>query len=287
MNVKENMEVLSYELAETDDAGGIIPDIEYFYKLVMQIKKVNRKYLSNHYLNEYVWAEAISRGDVTYQYKKNEYLNLWWKKEHFRRLSYFIANPYHYKVDDDPMTSVCDVICKGSDLEDACRMLSNAGMTQYAVYEKWVNKNVVLSDLHSGNDLQIVDEDDGEIFIDKLYQYFDKLSDLLPDEKEVDKFVKEKHFIGVHNKCDNMLVAGIIYTKQGSVIKEEFIFVTAGCRGMGIGKLLISTLYQRYADEKVRGTAWIRVDNLESIALHRACYYEKQNQYKVTFIKKK
>lgn len=264
----------------------VIPDIEFFYELVMQIKKANRKYLTNYYLNESIWAEAISQGDVTYQYKENEYLNLWWRKEHFSRLYYFIADPCHYEVDNDAMTCVCDVICKEPDLEDVCRMLSNAGMDQYAVYEKWVSKNPALLDLHSRGNLQVIDEDDGGIFIEKLYLHFDELSDLLPDEKEMDKFIKEKHFIGVHNTCDNALVAGIVYTKQGSVITEEFLFVIDNYRGMGISKLLYNTLYQKYADEKVRYTAWIRMNNLECATLHHAYKYEKQNQFKVTFLKK-
>lgn len=271
--------------SETGYESGIMPDIAYFYDLVLQIKKAERNYLSNYYLDGSVWAEAIRRGEVMYQYRKDGYLNLWWEKEHFRRQYYFIADPCHYKVDADPMTIVCDVICRSSDLEETCRILSDAGMNQYAVYEKWMGKNIKFSKPCSREDLRVVDEDDGRIFIDRLYLYFDRLSDMLPEKRDVDQFIREKHFIGVHNECDDRPVAGIVYTKRGCVITEEFLFVTENYRGMGISGMLYNTLYQKYADEELRYVAWIRTNNLESTNIHYNYKYSRQDQFKVTFIK--
>lgn len=185
----------------------------------------------------------------------------------------------------DDLCAVCDAFCKESDMSTVYNVLSRGGMRQYAVYQKWICRAPVLSELKQNDNLQVVVEDDGQTFIDALYLYFDELSDLLPDEDEIDGFIQNRHFIGVHDISNNMLVAGMVYTKQGFVIEEEFVFVTIDYQGKGIGKLLHNLLYQKYADEKIKYIAWVRADNEESIGLHRSYNYEEQDQFKVTFLK--
>lgn len=262
-------------------------DIELFYEMVSKIKKVNRKYLSNYFLPEPVFLKAIQQEDVTYFYKENEYLNLWWKKENFKRLYYFIADPCYYKMENDCSRCVCDVIGRHIRLADAHETLISAGMHKYAVYNKWVCNKQVHLNLKIQDGYRIVDEDDGNLYIDSLNLYFDKLSDLLPDQNEMDKFIKDMHFIGIHDIYSDVLVAGMVYSKEGCAITEKYLFVTSGCRRQGMGKILHNTLYKKYAGEEVKYIAWIREDNFESINLHKVYNYRKQDLMKITFLKTK
>ena len=261
--------------------------MECFYDLVMRIKKANKKYLSNFYLREEALKDAVDYGKVNYVYKNNGYLNLWLQKDSFKRLYYFIADRNHYEVEESGGVCVCDVVCKKSDPAAVCRILSEAGMEWYAAYGKWVCKAPVLSDIRLSNHLRVVDEDDGRAFTDALYLYFDELSDLLPEKDRLDEFVRSRHFIGVRTLDEGMLVAGMVYTKRGCIVTEEFIFVMPDYQGMGISKLLHNMLYRKYAGEKARYTAWIRTDNRKSIQLHSAYHYTRQDQYKVTFLRGK
>ena len=262
-----------------------ITDIKHFYEMVSQIKKANRKYLSNFFLREPVFLKAIQQGDVTYVYKENEYLNLWWKKENFKRLYYFIADPCYYKIENDCSWCVCDFVGRPIHLAEVCETLRNAGMHRHAAYNRWVCDNPVHSNSKMHDDFRIVDEDDGNLFINALNLYFDKLSDLLPDQNETDEFIRDMHFIGIHDIYSDALVAGMVYSKEGCVITEKFLFAASGCRRQGMGRMLHNTLYKKYAGEKIKCIAWIRENNLESINLHKAYNYEKQNLMKITFLK--
>lgn len=274
------------EISSNSEWGGVIPDIEYFYELMAQIKKADRKYLFNYYLSESVLAKAIAQAEITYVYKEKEYLNLWWQKEHFKRQYYFIADAKHYKVHCNSALCVCDTVCREKDMPKFCELLSNAGMNKYAVYRKWVCTSPILPELYICDDLQIVDDDDAEQFADGLLLYFDKLSDMLPDKQEWEEFIKSRSFIGVHDMRSKMLVAGMVYEKRGCVVIEEFVFVHSGYRGQGISKHLHNALYQKYAAEKIKYTAWIREDNLKSRNLHSHYNYRKQDLFKITFLKK-
>lgn len=265
--------------------GGVMPDIEYFYELVSWVRTADRKYLSNYYfLQNTLLSKAIEQAEITYHYREKEYLVLWYQKEQFKRMYYFIADAGHYKISNDSdEIYVCDIICRDPDSSEAGRILSRAGMRKHAVYMKWLCRSPVYLNMQSPSDLQIVYEDDGDLFKEKLYLYFDELSDLLPDKREWDTFLKEKHFIGVHDIDRGALAAGMVYSKSGSVITEDFIFVTPAYQGKGISKLLHYALYEKYAADKVRYIAWIRTDNIKSIGLHSFFKYQRQEQFKITF----
>lgn len=265
---------------------GTLLDIEQFYELVAQIKKVNRKYLSNYYLSESALLKIIGQEDVTFVYKEKEYLNLWWKKEHFRKLYYFIANPDQYLIDSDFFVCVCDVIGKEMDLLASEKVLMGAGMFKYAVYSKWVCQDTIILLTKNRDHFEVIYGDEGSLFIDKLYLYFDIFSDLLPDQNEVDEFLKNKHFIGIYDKHKKTLVAGLVYDRHGCVVTEEFVFVVPDYRGQGISKLLHNALYEKYSGESIKYVAWIREDNVTSINLHRAYNYQKQNYLKTTFLRR-
>lgn len=265
--------------------GGVIPDIEYLYELIDEIKKINKKYLSNYYLEQSAFSKAIEENGVEYTYKKKEYLNIWIQKEDFKKLYYFIANPYQYKINNDAIINVCDVVCKISDERNLSKIFLNAGMYQYATYMKWVCDSPVLQEQRLHNYLQIIEKDNGNLFKSALYTYFDKYSDSLPDLNEWDEFIKNKCFIGIYDIDKKAAVAGMVYSKRGSVITEDFVFVVSNYRGQGLSKILHNNLYEKYSVEKIKYIAWIRVDNYESINLHSGYCYKKQNLFKITFIK--
>ncbi len=265
--------------------GGVIPDVEFFYELLDQVKRANRKYLSNYFPDQDVLLKAVEENGAIYVYKKNEYLNIWLQKKYFKRMYYFIADPSYYKVSDDVAVDICDVFCKNFDEVTENRILLHAGMRKYATYVKWICNTPVLVDSKSWDDLQMVEEDDGNLFKSNLYRYFDKFSDLLPDENEWDDFVVNKHFIGIHDIYRDVLAAGMVYSKRGAVITEDYVFVISDYRGRGLSKVLHNTLYEKYSSEKIRYIAWIRADNQKSINLHKNYGYKKQNQLKYTFIK--
>ncbi len=277
--------MLSWAEIRGDSEWGVMPDIEYFYELAARVKKTNRKCWSNYYLSESVLSGAVERAEMTYVYKDKEYLNLWQQKEHFKRLYYFAADLQNYRVSSDSAICVSDTVCREDRIPSVCELSANAGMVKYAVYRKWICWNPHLLNIDSCDNLQIVDDDKGELFIEELQLYFDELSDMLPDKSERSEFIRSRNFIGVHSRQNQALVAGMVYVKQGNVITEEFIFVHSDYRRQGIGKWIHNVLYQKYSNEKIKYIAWIRTDNLESSSLHSKYHYEKQDLFKITFLK--
>lgn len=273
------------ELIENNQEGGVMPDIDYFYAIENEIKKANRKYLSNCYLEQDELSKLIENGSVRYVYRKNEYINLWIRKERFDMLYYFVAGSTHYTFRDDASVIVCNVLFRNAARDIDFQLLQDAGMRKYAVYEKWACNSPAFSKIEKRDNLWIVEEDNGDLFYEKLCTYFDALSDELPEKNAWESFKAGRHFIGLYDGVNNELIGGIVYLKKESMILEDFIFVAPAYRNMGLGKLLHSTLYQMYASEQMKYIAWIRVDNVQSIKLHSAYQYKKQKQVKVTFIK--
>lgn len=263
----------------------LLTDVECFYYLVTRLKRTSRKLLSNYYMSVSALEEAVRQGKFTYDYKENAFLNLWHRNGCFERLYFFIAAPEDYEIPERFAMSVCDIICRVDDQSRICSVLCGSGMLEYAEYAKWVCRNPILLDLPEQTDLVVITDDDGNLFLESLYQYFDIWSDMLPERAEMDTFTKKKHFIGVHEQNENVLVGGLIYTKQEYGVTEEYLFVLPGYRGRGISKLLHNTLYRKYQGKNVKYTAWIRNDNQVSINLHSNYQYEKQNQLKITFLK--
>ena len=264
-------------------AGKIMPDMEHFYELLTQVKKANRRYMTNCYLNRDVLTRAVEQREITYVYREGEFLNLWWRREDFKRLYYFIADTSRYEAGSG--YSVCDMVCKGGELAAVCRVLTSGGLKPFASYGKWVCESPAVTGVYSRDDVRIRDGDDGRLFMDSLNLYFDKRTDLLPDAEEQETFIREKEFIGVYDKCRDRLRAGMVYTKRESAVTEDFVFVVPDFRGQGLSRLLHNTVYKKYAHEKVRYTAWIGENNERSIALHKSCNYKKQDQLKVTFLR--
>lgn len=251
----------------------------------MQLKKINKRQLTNYYLSEKKILEKISQKKVRYCYKKNEYLNIWLKQKNFERLYYFIAYPNSYDINTEEELCVCDVICRESDKEAICQILHTAGMRKYSEYMKWICSTPIVSNVGKPKQLYVIDNDDGIIFINDLYIYFDELSDLLPEENDLDDFIENKYFIGVHDIRNDTLAGGLVYTKQKYTVTEEYLYVTPAYRGQGISKLLHKVLYQKYYNSELKYIAWIRNNNLISINLHSYYNYQKQNQLKITFLK--
>ncbi len=274
---------LSWVVVRENFEGGGITDLEYFYELVAKIKKANRKQVSNYYLAESVLEEAIKRGIITYGYEEGAYLNIYWEKELYKKLYYFIADLKKYKMDVRKSMCVCDVICKESDKDELSCMMTSAGAHEYAAYSKWICRNPILREPLNRQQLKIFDGGPMDGGIDGLYSCFDRICDMLPDKEELDAFIESRNFIGVYDK--EVCVGGLVYAKQGYAITEEFVFVVPRYRGKGISKLLHNVLYQKYYGEKIKYIAWIRNDNHISIKLHEGYNYKKQSQLKITFVK--
>lgn len=263
----------------------LLTDMDCFYDLAARLKHTCGKLLSNYYMSASALTEAVRQGKITYVYKENAYLNLWYRNGGFERLYYFIADPGDYEIIDRPSMCVCDVICRVDDQPLVGSVLHGAGMREYVGYAKWICRSPVLPDIQDQADLEIMEDDDGNLFVESLYQYFDIWSDQLPERTGLETFTREKHFIGVHERHGSLLVGGLVYTEQGYGVTEEYLFVLPGYRGRGISRLLHNTLYRKYQGKDIKYTAWIRKDNQASTTLHSSYQYKKQNQLKITFLK--
>ena len=105
----DNLLQMRYDIIYADGkSGGGIDSIAFLHEFVAELKKANRKLISNCYLSEARIGLYIDKDNLFYTYVPMKYLNIWHKERDFVRLYYYIADLDFYEIPDIDVKIVCD-----------------------------------------------------------------------------------------------------------------------------------------------------------------------------------
>lgn len=278
--MNNNIEVVSgYEKGRLDS-------IDNYYSMVAELKEAKHKLMTNFYMNLQRFKEAILHNEVGYEYKFGKYLNLIIEDDGFSRLYYYVIETEDYHFGGTSTTFVCDIyFMEGDKAHDKVIMaLCHEGFRQYKSYHKLIAKNPKIGNVEKNNDVEIIQGIDKDT-MELLYQYFDKYSDCLPRKFEFEKFVCMKNFLSLYDIKSHELLGGLIYTEKNHSVIEEFLFVKEKAQGRKLSNFLHSFWYEMLASSDVRFIAWVRDNNIPSIALHSRYNYQDSKIKKMTYLK--
>lgn len=276
--------MLRYDILYGENAvGGVVNNIEQFYKFISELKTYKRHLTSNLLISENEVASLIDDEKMFYYYVPGKYINFWKKEWDFSRLYYYIANINDYDVPIIAGKIVCDLFCrKETEKNNAIRIaLKNAGFNEYALFHKYEKKrDMVDSKIYSGEVVR------GKItgFYELLRECFDIYTDLVPEPEEAERFLDGKICCSVVDE-EGKIAGGTVITKKGSVETEEFIFVKDTWRGRGIARRIREYCQANAAKEVTRFISWIKDDNELSWRQIINLGYQKSNVYKITMMK--
>ncbi|MBD5542614.1 MAG: hypothetical protein HDR00_15750 [Lachnospiraceae bacterium] len=218
--------------------------------MISELKQVQRKLLTNCYIDEARLAKAICKEEVIYEYSKNNYLNLLMKDDAFSRLYFHIANIDAWEFQGSETIYVCDIFFRKENqlLDRFIKLICQKGFKSYAVFHKWACKAPSKVTTQNNSTKFVQYETDDAIKV--LFQYFDKYTDFLPRKSELQLFLKKKKFICVYDTINDDFLGALIYTEKEFVITEEFLFVKKEKRGQNISNLLYKYLYDLYSHKK-------------------------------------
>lgn len=278
--MNSNIEVVSgYEEGKLDN-------IDSYYIMVEELKNTKHKLMTNFLMNPQRFKEAILRNEVGYEYKYGKYLNLIIADDGFSRLYYYVVETKDYHFRGISNTFVCDIFFMegDKDIGKVITALCHEGFRKYKSYHKLIAKNPKMENVEKNNDVEIIQGIDKDT-IDLMYQYFDKFSDYLPRKFELEKFVSVKKFLSLYDSINHELLGGLVYTEENHSLIEEFLFVKEKAQGRKLSNLLHSFWYEMLASPDVRFIAWVRDDNMPSIALHSRYNYQDSKIKKITYLK--
>ena len=265
---------------------GKLSDLNQYYEFVSNLKKVNRRLITNYYLQEENLKEALKYGRAMYIYQQGVFFNLIIKEDGFSRLYFHIADNkrYYFNLQND--IYVCDIILKKDETaKEIITTLTKNNFNIYTRYNKWTCSAPQFGEFSSQIDVITCREGNIEV-VEELFCNFDIYSDFLPKKDKIDIFISEKNFLTAYD-MDNKMLGALIYSKKGNLITEDFLFVKKEARGFGLGCYLHQRLYQIYYETNMKYIAWIREDNIQSSKLHSSFNYQMEPILKLTLMKGK
>lgn len=265
---------------------GKLDNIDSYYTMVAELKSAKHKLMTNFYMSPQQLKEAILRNEVEYEYKCGEYLNLIIADDGLSRLYYYLVETKNYHFAGTRNTFVCDIFFMegDKDIDKVIMALCHEGFRQYKSYHKLIVKNPKIGNVKKNNDVEIIQGIDKDT-IELLYQYFDKLSDYLPRKFELEEFICVKKFLSLYDIKSHELLGGLVYTEKNHSVIEEFLFVKEKAQGRKLSIFLHSYWYEMLANSDSKFIAWVRDDNIPSIALHSRYNYQDSKIQKITYLK--
>lgn len=121
--------------------------------------------------------------------------------------------------------------------------------------------------------------------VNMLFDVFDKYTDYLPRKDEIELFIRDKKFINLYENGSHRYMGSLIYTEKEKASSTDFYFIRTEEKGKGLSYLLHNYYYSLLAKEGYRFEAWINVNNIPSIALHKRYNYKKDLLKKYTLLR--
>lgn len=265
---------------------GVIKSVDQIYGYINELKREKKEFITNCYMDIESLKYLIKEQRLIYEYKEKCYLNLLYEENGFFRLYFWVADIEEFCIGKSSTITICDLFTKQQD-EKARRIeerLCKCSFFQYACFEKWRAKSPKQL-FEKGSSEFIYGYDKEPEAINMLYDIFDKYTDYLPCEGEMDAFLEEKRFINVYEKDNHNFIGSLIYSQRGREFTIDYYFVKPEERGKGKSYLLHDHLYQKYAVEGNKFVSWVNTENKGSILIHEKYNYQKMKLIKYTFLR--
>ncbi len=281
---KGHLLMLRYDvLISEKKLGGGIDDIEYLHYLIGELKKVNRRIVSNLIISKDKLCEYIDCGQLRYLFCSEKYLNIWYKERNFARLFFYIADWNAYEPVELDVPVICDLFfSKVSERTGLLvGLLKGVGFEQYSKYHKWIRNTKGITD-NDKKEIVCIHKERGNGFFELLKENFDVYSDNIPEDDKVEKFFDDKICYSAYFGNEKKLAGGMVVSSRGRMQIEEFVFSASMQRRKGIASALHSYWYEQNKDMDIQFVAWVRDNNEASIKLHKKYGYIEQDTYKIT-----
>lgn len=268
----------------SDYFEGVIESPNQLFGMIDEIKRTNRRYITNSYLDENDWALKIESERVYFHYITCEYLNIFIQEWDYFRLYFFIADLKNYLVNSE-RTIVADVFYRkreGSLNETICG-LKAAGFSEYANFIKYTCNKVCIS--NSTNTFNVtIKESIEEGFYELLIECFDKYTDYIPEEHICSAFLNNRTCYSAVDR-DNNLIGGAVITIRGQTATEEFIFIRNDYRRKGLSNQIRNKWMMDVQDYITKYVSWVREDNIASWQYLTTLGFKKELTNKTTMKK--
>ena len=264
----ENVSTLDSAIDELKDRGGTV--------------------LTNCYLDRCELERLAAQGSLQCVFEQPEQLSLLRRQNGFNVLYIYTLCPEQY-VFQTEHTTVTEVFFRrgrttaGTDA--LLRSLKKSGFKEIGKYSRWVcpagNEPVPVSICDVA-----VDEEMDASFLQLLGRCFDKYTDHLPSEEDIDAFRKNNYVLRL--LISGQTAGGVVWNKRGRNVTEEYIFVDPAYRHRKLAAYLHGQMCAQAfrADEVGKIYAWINGANETSIRFHTSLGYSKDEMEKITLIKK-
>ncbi|MBR4575097.1 MAG: GNAT family N-acetyltransferase [Lachnospiraceae bacterium] len=273
-------------ISDTEMCGEI--SIDELSEIVGALKRVNKRIATNMYLTENELRQIIQKEEIAFYYRRDICLNLYRKEWNFTRLYYYIADYSQYCVYGTFAPIVADIFFtkRTERTEKLVDAFVHNGFKEYAFFSRYVKKSDEI-DVMKRDSNCIIDGTAPE-FYEILKKCFDVYTDYIPEERNIDEFIRD-HMCYSYIDENGDLLGGAVITIRGEVATEEFTFVKPGQRGRGISKELHAYCYRHASDygtkQITKFYSWVNDKNESSWKHLIHVGYRKDNMHKITMMK--
>lgn len=255
-----------------------------FVSCLEEIKACNKTQLvSNCYFDNNILKRLFDEDNASFDYEKGAFLNLFVKHQGFYRIYYFVVDFGRYSISHSDLL-VCDIFTRdGSDKQDNIqkKLLTNK-FYEINTFHKWVIRNVNVSGNIIDN-LSYLEKIEKNIE-DIIETTFDKYSHHLPSEKGgLSNYMRDHNVVIAYE--NDMMVGFLIYHIERKVIVEDFWFVNPAMRGRGVASNIYMWLFRKFSDANYSFSAWVRDNNIESIALRKKFGAVKTKEKQIVYLR--
>lgn len=264
----------------------VLYSIEQLNSAIRELKRVNKRLLSNCYLSQNELIKLISKGQIYFDYNEGNYLTFWYQERNFFRIYFWMTRLDSFSFPDELINKfqyVCEIYGDETDkkTETLVEMSIERGFSQYSSFHKWRFKGVpefskIQCDYY-------IDEKKTKGIYEGIMSNFDIYSDHIPLIDDFQEFITESKHIVLRNDHDEA-AAGIVINGNGRIKTEEYVFVSEKYRGRGLAMVLHNLWYRSLDKDTQLLVAWVRDDNIPSIKLHSRIGYQKLGTIKVTLM---
>ena len=267
--------------------NGIVENVELYNTLFKELKRINRRLITNICYGQSELKELFETRQVTYEYEETAYLMLYVREHDFLRVFFLVANTNaDIETNKTNQVMVYDIfeneekINRGQD-----NRIYLEGFNEYKKYHRWICKDAIVENM-SLEEQFVAREELTQEALEILTHIFDKYCDYIPDEQNMKKYFESHQGILIYERASNKLLAGLLYKVEGSVITEDFIFVDEAIKGKGVGRWMQNFLFCIFREQKnMKYIAWINDENTASKNLHLKSGYKLDTISKITYKK--
>jgi hypothetical protein len=255
-------------------------DIENIAAQINNLKRGNKKFISNAYFSKLQLEEKINAENYTI-YSNDDFISLLEDNISFSRLYFYlrsydsIAPLIRYLKTTDINTITADIVGKNPSAQNLADALCQQGFGPYADYSRWQTSSTNRLLYNRINDVNIdfAEDNDAAEILEILRKQFDPITSYLPDINRVHLGIKSNEIFIIKK---NHLISALIWVENNG-IKSKYIYqlvVRDEFKSIGYGLYLYEFVFNLYEANTVY-TSWSDDKNDAINNMHRFYGFKK------------